>query len=236
MRKIFVCSSTLIVLFTLSITVAAQSIVQGSVFARDDAVIPGFLIQASSYKRIVETTSDSDGRYFLSLPAGVYVLSTRQAESGYWHPLRRSNLLVEADSSYEVDLWPSRRVLATYLVVTKRGVSEPNTLSPTPQYKEYGFPENTQIRLILQFSTSKRRRSKFQDVILTYDRYTIHAETAEVAHQTREIILKGAVRFYGSTKMIRSDKATVFLERKRPVLSIEGTSEPLAPGDKDNFH
>lgn len=229
MRKMSIGSITLIVLIMLSVTTEAQSIVNGTVYDRNDAVIPGFIIRVSSKSGVIETKSDIDGRYFLRLPVGVYALSARWPESGYWYPLRRSNLLIEAEANYKVDLWPSLRILATYLVVTSRGVSEPTTLAPTPQYQEYSFSEQKKIKLIVQFSKSNRPRSKLQNVILTYDRYTIHADVAEVDGLKREIILKGTIRFFGHTKMIMSDHATLRLERKRPVLSIEEKSYPLAP-------
>ena len=206
-------------------------------YDRNDAVLSGFVIRASSKKGIVETKSDNDGRYFLSLSTGIYTLSARWEQFDYWYPLRRSSLLIETGGNYDVDLWPSHRILTTSLVVTKRGVSEPTSLAPAPQYQEYSFSEQKKIKLIIQFSKSDRQRSKLQNVILTYNRYTIHADVAEVDGLKREIILKGTVRFFGHTKMIRSDHATLRLERKRPILSIEEKLYSLAPeANNDDDH
>ncbi len=230
MSRISIGSISLIVLFALSVTSAGQSIVNGTVYDRNDAVLPGFVIRASNKKKIIETKSDNAGKYFLSLPAGVYALSACWPESGYWYPLRRSNLLIEADGNYEVDLWPTRRILSTSLVITKRGVSEPASLAPMPQYEEYSFSKRTKVKLMMQFSNSNQQESKFQNVVLTYDQYTIRADVAEVDSLKREIVLTGAVRFSGHVKKIVSRNATLLLERKGPVLTIEGKSYDLTSG------
>lgn len=223
MGSIFILIRTVTVLFSFSIaTAAAQSIVKGTIYDRNEAVLPGFIVRASNKKRIVETTSDSDGEYSLRLPAGVYALSARWGHSGYWYPLRRSNLFIEADRNYEVDLWPSQRILTSSLVVTNYGVTEPITLLRAPQYREYNFSEQKKIKLILQFTKPNRRQSKIQNVILTYDRYTIHADEAEVDDRMRKIILKGTVRFLGDSNMILSNNAILHIERKGPVLSVDG--------------
>ncbi len=217
----------ILVILMLSLATVAQSLVRGTVYDWDNAVLPGFVIRASSGKRVVETKTNEAGRYLLRLPSGIYTLDARWEPRGYWHPFRRSEILIKGDGEYEVDLWPTQRILSTWLVVTNRGVSEPTTLSRAPRYKEYSFAEQKRIKLILQYLKSNRSGTKFENVILTYNEYTIHAEVVEVDVAARRMTLQGNVRFSGESKAALSKQATLLLKRESPELTINGKAYSL---------
>ncbi len=210
----------------LSVTGFTQSIIRGTVFDMNDAVIPGLIIRASNQREVVESTSNADGEFIFRLFAGIYMISTREAYANDWYPVRRSLVSIAENQDYEVLLWPKLRVLMRSLEVTNRGPIEPVSISRRPKYREFSFKDEPKIKLVLQYDKGDRT-GKLKEIMVTYDRYTIRADSAIIRSSSRTILLEGAVRLYINSKPISSDQAVIKLDRKRPAVLINGDTVPL---------
>lgn len=193
--------------------------VTGTVMDTGGAVIvvpkPSIIFQGrNSFKRV---TANDNGDYEISLPAGVYKVST---EIPGFYPVRRSAFRVLSGSTLMINLLPTPHYQTRGTTVsTKESLDKP---MPRPKYDEFHIPASSPSPMSLVIQFEKKRivdgTVKYNGAILSYDELTIFTE--ELCFNMKNLRLKAS----GNPVTVEDGKERV--QVKQAMVSFKG-AEPV---------
>jgi hypothetical protein len=194
-RSLLTINSLSIIVFIGLLSIYGQKAVgnvRGSLFDRQDAVIPGtdITVQNNSFRTTVKT--DSDGQFFVNLPPGYYTISTGQ---NHWWAVRRSNFRITGNETLVINLNPTIRILSVSLVASDTAIKDVAQYNYTPKYDEFLPLRGSPLNLVVEY----RKRSQKNPIItyreakLTYDALTIIADVLRFDSKSLELEAIGNV-------------------------------------------
>ena len=166
--------------------------VTGSVFDWQDAVIPGTEITVENQNVRKNVISNSDGKYTVELPPGIYTLTTGQ---GVLYSVRRAVFLVRANEATIINLSPEIRVALISLELTPKGIREPVEYNSEPKYEEFlPFPDSP-LNIVVEYRGKKRKGSitEYRGAKLTYNNQSVFANVLRLDKRNWQVEAKGNV-------------------------------------------
>lgn len=170
--------------------------IKGSVLNPEHARIPNVKVFFNSKERAFTTISDPDGEYSISLPQGVYEVTT---ERHGWYPVRRGRVAVGTRGAISLTLFPPPKlsVLSIFSMGGAGAGSASEADIQRPRYFEFAIDgDEPEINGVVQYYSQRTKRNSriFKAAMFSYDAITIAARTLEVI-DNRCIEAKGKVFF-----------------------------------------
>ena len=135
-------------------------------------VLPEPIIIFRRNDEIKRVVVDQNGGYEITLPPGVYTVTTGLAG---FYPFRRAEFCLPPSSTVMINLAPTPRYLVRGTTVSpKESVDTP---APTPKYNEFPIPGRG-LGLLIQFEKKRGANEKieYDRAVLTYDALAIYAD------------------------------------------------------------
>ncbi len=130
--------------------------------------------------------SDGEGKYRILLPSALYSVSTTEQQDYYSY--RRADFFVEPEQETNIDLLLSPKFGQRYSTTYGDGRDVYPPIEQ-PKYFEY-VPEKCvrSTKVLIEYQSTKEEKGfvSFQDVILTYGRYTIDSKLVRFYKKERK--------------------------------------------------
>ncbi len=200
-----------------SLKVESMGRVKGTVMDANGAVMvtprPSIIFEGKNSVRTV--TANDSGDYDISLPAGVYKVTT---EIAGFYPFRRAEFRLLPGTDVMINLAPTPRYLVRGTTVSaSRSVDK---LTPSPKYNEFPGPRGS---LLIQFQEKRRanRNIEYEGAILTYDALTIYSD--KLSFNKTRLRLKASgkrVVVEDGKQRVHVKQASVAFKEGEPVLEV----------------
>lgn len=206
-------------LHTSSRKIQSMARIRGAVMDSNAAVIitPKPTIVFKRNKAISRVVANENGDYEITLPPGVYTVTT---EIAGFYPFRRAKFRLLRGSDVMINLVPTPRYLIRGTTVSaSESIDVP---SPAPKYDEFHI-RGGEGRLLIQFEKKRIANSEieYEGAILTYDALTVYAD--RLSFNKAQLRLKASgkrVVVEDGKQRVQVKRAAVGFKAGKPTLEL----------------
>jgi len=160
----------------------------------DDTFVPQrgtVILKGKRFEKRVQI--DAMGNYQITVPAGVYRITTEIPDH---FPFRRAAFSVQPNESVIINIVPLSRIRAAGTKLTASGlVTEPVALAPVPRYDRFVMPPAAKLsgEMIIRFDKRRRRKGVIEYTFAqaSFDALTVYANVIRFDPKRLVLIAEG---------------------------------------------
>lgn len=201
--------------------IQATGKIKGLVLDPNEARIPGCAILILGEHVTRRLSSNEFGEYESEVPAGTYRIT---ADLPNYFPFRRAPVRVHPGTVVTINITPAQRILSVGLEVTERGVQEPVTMAPPPQYELFSLASTTRdgLEVLVQYQRKSQRVDaiEYTKALISFDSITIYAEIVHLDKNISRISASGRVIVDNGHQRVRANRAEVDLRTRSATINL----------------